>query len=90
MLTNSQVNDKRIASRDLKTHERSKLILVRLGTDPMKHYGTSTLFYIKLHKNLYVMIIMKSVSVFRREIGENIFLHPVEGKFGRFVFLQPK
>ncbi len=34
------------------------------------------------------MIIMKSVSVFRREIGENIFLHPVEGKFGRFVFLQ--
>lgn len=52
MHNNSQVNDKLISSREIKTHDRSKLILVRLGTDPMKHYGTSTLLYIKLHKNL--------------------------------------
>lgn len=33
-------------------HMIDNLILVRLGTDLMKHYGNSTLFYIKLQKNL--------------------------------------
>lgn len=45
MHNNSQVNDKHITSCEIKTHDRSNLILVRLGTDPMKH-GTSTLFFI--------------------------------------------